>query len=327
MTYLFFLAVGAVTGNLWEETVWGGFVQGRLMARHGLLVGSLLTAVPFFLIHLPLAFENQRLAGHQLAGRLPHLGCAAGRGTVPALPDRHPARRHRRQHPRRRSDACLHQRGRRDGDRPGGWQIVPALILLTLGVAGYRSWRGLSATDGYAPAITPASEAAERNGSGGDAMTAVLPAQVAQVGATHRPATTVLLHLVPGAVALLGYVGLVPLAAALGLPSVAALAGVGLLVVPAVQLGILQLHHRRRPSEPAVALRARLPLPRVLGWAVLEIVLAGCRVRSHGTADPAAPDPDVRVVAADRGPSGSAPTASTPTGPSWSPPCCSCSAR
>jgi hypothetical protein len=45
---------------------------------------------------------------------------------------------------------------------PGGWQFVPALILLTFGVAGYRSWRGLSATDGYAPALTPASEAAER---------------------------------------------------------------------------------------------------------------------------------------------------------------------
>ena len=58
LTYLLFLALGAVTGNLWEETVWGGFVQGRLMARHGLLVGSLLTAVPFFLIHLPLAFET-----------------------------------------------------------------------------------------------------------------------------------------------------------------------------------------------------------------------------------------------------------------------------
>ena len=58
VTYLFFLALGAVTGNVWEETVWGGFVQGRLMARHGLLVGSLLTAVPVFLVHLPLAFET-----------------------------------------------------------------------------------------------------------------------------------------------------------------------------------------------------------------------------------------------------------------------------
>ena len=51
LTYLLLLAVGALTGNLWEETVWGGFVQGRLMARHGLLTGSLLTALPVFLIH------------------------------------------------------------------------------------------------------------------------------------------------------------------------------------------------------------------------------------------------------------------------------------
>ena len=63
MTYLMFLAIGAVTANLWEETVSGGFVQGRLMARHGLLVGSLLTAVPFFLIHLPLAFETDGWPG------------------------------------------------------------------------------------------------------------------------------------------------------------------------------------------------------------------------------------------------------------------------
>ena len=105
-------------------------------------------------------------------------------------------------------------------------------------------------------------------------MTAVLPAQVGQLGGGHQSATSVLLHLLPGAVALLGYVGLVRLAGALGLPSVAALAGVGLIVVPAVQLGILRMHSRRRPSEPAVALHARLPLPRVLGWAVLEIVLA-----------------------------------------------------
>ena len=63
LTYLMFLVIGAVTANLWEETVWGGFVQGRLMARHGLLVGSLLTAVPVFLIHLPLAFETDGWSG------------------------------------------------------------------------------------------------------------------------------------------------------------------------------------------------------------------------------------------------------------------------
>lgn len=104
-------------------------------------------------------------------------------------------------------------------------------------------------------------------------MTAVLPAPVGQAAA-HRPPTSVLLHLVPGVVALLGYVALVPVAAALGLPSVTALAGVGLLVVPAVQLGILTVHRHRRPAEPAVVLHTRLPFPRMLGWAVLEVALA-----------------------------------------------------
>jgi membrane protease YdiL (CAAX protease family) len=53
--YLFLtLVFGVLAANLWEETAWGGFVQSRLMARHGLLVGSLITAVPFAAIHVPL---------------------------------------------------------------------------------------------------------------------------------------------------------------------------------------------------------------------------------------------------------------------------------
>ena len=50
------LLVMGITGNLAEEMAWGGFVQTRLMDRHGLLVGSLLTAIPFALVHLPLHF-------------------------------------------------------------------------------------------------------------------------------------------------------------------------------------------------------------------------------------------------------------------------------
>jgi membrane protease YdiL (CAAX protease family) len=56
-TYLLFtLIVGALLGNVWEETAWGGFVQTRLMARHGLLVGSLLTAPLFAGMHIPMQF-------------------------------------------------------------------------------------------------------------------------------------------------------------------------------------------------------------------------------------------------------------------------------
>ena len=141
--------------------MWGGFVQGRLMARHGLLVGSLLTAVPFYLIHLPLAFENQGWQGTSWRDALLTWGVLlvaapfqryligtllvdTGGSTLAA--------------------GLMHASINAAGAMvivPGGWQMVPALILLTLAVVAYRSWRGLSATDGYAPAITPASEAAQ----------------------------------------------------------------------------------------------------------------------------------------------------------------------
>jgi uncharacterized protein len=51
-----------LVGNLAEEMAWGGFVQSRLMDRHGLVVGALLTAIPFALFHLPLAFDGQDLS-------------------------------------------------------------------------------------------------------------------------------------------------------------------------------------------------------------------------------------------------------------------------
>jgi membrane protease YdiL (CAAX protease family) len=107
------------------------------------------------------------------------------------------------------------------------------------------------------------------------AVTAVLAAPGEPVIVRLRPGTAVLLHLVPGVAALISYVALIPVAAALGLPSVAALAAAGLLAVPAVQLGILLARRRRHPVEPTMALRVRIRLPRLVGWAVLEIVLAG----------------------------------------------------
>ena len=62
--YLFLtLVFGAVLGNVWEETAWAGFAQARLMQRHGWVRGSLLTSIPFALIHLPLAFEEHGLTG------------------------------------------------------------------------------------------------------------------------------------------------------------------------------------------------------------------------------------------------------------------------
>lgn len=53
------LLVLGVTGNVVEEMAWGGLVQTRLMERHGLVIGSFLTSVPFALAHVPLAFAGQ----------------------------------------------------------------------------------------------------------------------------------------------------------------------------------------------------------------------------------------------------------------------------
>ena len=36
---------------------------------------------------------------------------------------------------------------------PGGWQYIPAMIMLTLAVIAYRRWRGRSFTRGFAPAL------------------------------------------------------------------------------------------------------------------------------------------------------------------------------
>jgi membrane protease YdiL (CAAX protease family) len=57
------LVIGALLGNIWEELAWTGVVQRRLMERHGLVAGSLLTAIPFALIYLPLAFGDKGFAG------------------------------------------------------------------------------------------------------------------------------------------------------------------------------------------------------------------------------------------------------------------------
>ena len=61
-SYLFRTFIfGLLIVNLWEETAWGGFMQSRLMATRGLLIGSLLTAIPFFVFHIPLAFAQPGL--------------------------------------------------------------------------------------------------------------------------------------------------------------------------------------------------------------------------------------------------------------------------
>ncbi|HYN93073.1 MAG TPA: CPBP family glutamic-type intramembrane protease [Pilimelia sp.] len=155
--YLFqTLIFGLLLGNVWEETAWGGFLQARLMARHGLWTGSLLTAVPFVVMHLPLAFEQHGWHGTTwgqaaldwalIALVAPFFRYLLGTvlvdtaGSVLAIGLLH---------------ASFNGAGKLAA-LPGGWQYVPAVIVLTLLVAAYRRWRGRSLTEGSAPALLPA---------------------------------------------------------------------------------------------------------------------------------------------------------------------------
>ena len=54
--------------NMWEETVWAGFVQTRLERRHGLLAAAGLTALGFAAIHLPLLFWDDVSPSSLLTG-------------------------------------------------------------------------------------------------------------------------------------------------------------------------------------------------------------------------------------------------------------------
>jgi membrane protease YdiL (CAAX protease family) len=74
-TYLLTLVLLLVTANLLEEMAWTGLVQRELMVRHGLLRGPLLTAIPVFAIHLPLAYEAGGLAGTRWQDALLSWGC------------------------------------------------------------------------------------------------------------------------------------------------------------------------------------------------------------------------------------------------------------
>ncbi len=141
-TYALTLLVVLVTANLLEEMAWTGFVQTKLMARHGLLRGALLTAVPVFAIHLPLSYETNGLYRTRwedamlnwglLLAALVFFRYLAGvlmletNGSVLAVGVLH---------------ASFNASGGMDVT-PDGWQYVPAVILLTVLVAVYRALRG-----------------------------------------------------------------------------------------------------------------------------------------------------------------------------------------
>jgi uncharacterized protein len=125
-----------------EETAWGGFVQTRLMNRHGLLVGSMLTAIPFSLIHLPLAFSAHGLYGTPwtdvaltwgvLIAVAPLMRYLVGSvllstgGSLVAVGFLH---------------ASFNASGQLSVLSGGWWQNIVALAILTVLVGGYRRLR------------------------------------------------------------------------------------------------------------------------------------------------------------------------------------------
>jgi membrane protease YdiL (CAAX protease family) len=114
--------------------------------------------------------------------------------------------------------------------------------------------------------VAPTSIATKGVGAAGAAEGAPTP---------HTVPQSLLLHLAPGVVVLAAYAVLVPVARHFHLPSGAALAATGLVAIAPVQLALLRRHRRRRPDEPVIPLRRRLPVRRVVPLALLEIALAG----------------------------------------------------
>jgi uncharacterized protein len=136
--YLFLVFIfGALLLNLWEELGWTGFLQARLMHRHGLLIGSLLTAAPFAALHIPLAFEpgwtwsSATVELLAIAAMAPFARYLVGAiyldtaGSLLAVGVIHAAYN---------ASAALEA-------TPGGWQWLPALAILTIAVAIARRYR------------------------------------------------------------------------------------------------------------------------------------------------------------------------------------------
>lgn len=143
--------VPLVLVNLWEETVWAGFVQTRLEARHGLLLGAVLTSVGFAGIHLPMLFAAE-LSASSVMVALGFLLAAAvlfrltagvvlrgTAGSVLAVAVLHAA-----------WNASSGEGSLVDDLLSGGQPVVPALlalVLLTAGAAALLHYRAAGAAD------------------------------------------------------------------------------------------------------------------------------------------------------------------------------------
>jgi membrane protease YdiL (CAAX protease family) len=131
---------GALEVNLAEEGGWSGLVQTRFAARHGLLRGALCTSPLFVAVHVPLQFSHGWTWGGVATGVVvlaviaPFFRYVIGEtleatgGSLLAV-------------------GILHASFNASGSLgfPGGWQFLPALVLLSLGIAvtrRVRRWRG-----------------------------------------------------------------------------------------------------------------------------------------------------------------------------------------
>ena len=56
------IVLAVVVINLWEETVWAGFLQTRLEARFNFVVAVGLTALPFAGVHVPLLLLDDQVS-------------------------------------------------------------------------------------------------------------------------------------------------------------------------------------------------------------------------------------------------------------------------
>jgi hypothetical protein len=127
---------GAAEVNVAEEGAWSGLVQTRFAARHGVLGGALRTAPLFVAMHVPLQFTPGWTLGSVAVGVAvlaviaPFFRYLLGEtlqatgGSVLAA-------------------GVLHAAFNASGQLgfPGGWQFLPALVVLALGVGLHRRFR------------------------------------------------------------------------------------------------------------------------------------------------------------------------------------------
>jgi membrane protease YdiL (CAAX protease family) len=153
--YLFQLVVvGALGANLAEEGAWSGVVQTRLTARHGLFRGAMLTAPLFAAMHLPLQFGAGWTWSSVVVGVTALMVIApffryvlgetlvATGGSLLAVGVLH---------------ASLNASG--SLDLPGGWQSLPAVMLLAVLVAIARRVRARRSRSVPAGTTVPGSAA------------------------------------------------------------------------------------------------------------------------------------------------------------------------